>query len=210
MDSSSNSYELDDDELEELYYRPKTKADAAVDSILEWIETIVLAVFAMILIMSFVIKYVTVSGDSMNDTLFSGDRLVVSSFLYTPEAGDIVVVNSEVMQETIIKRVIAVGGQAVQINYEESTVTVDGELMSEDYVSQPMSDTGGFDKSAFDEETGVYNYVVPTGCVFLMGDNRNHSTDSRVIGVVNESEIVGKVVFRFYSENAQGKTGRVK
>lgn len=186
----------------------RSLADKAIDTILEFIETVVLAVFAMILIMTFVIKIVNVKGNSMESTLFGGDKLILSSFMYIPQQGDIVVINSQYMKETIIKRIIAIGGQTVRINYDTGTVSVGGEILDEPYVKERMTASALFSTGAYDSETGEYVYTVPAGSVFVMGDNRNHSTDSRVIGCISTDEIVGKVVFRFYSSN--GSAGRVK
>lgn len=176
--------------------------DKIVDIILEFIETIVLAVFTMILVMTFVIKIVNVKGSSMESTLSGGDKLILSSFMYIPKQGDIVVINSQYMDETIIKRVIATGGQTVQIDYNAGTVSVNDEIIEEPYLKEPMSDPG------YGVTSGVYEYNVPVGSVFVMGDNRNHSTDSRVIGCVGSDEIIGKVLYRFYSAN--GSAGKVK
>ena len=186
----------------------KSAGDKLVDIILEFVETIVLAVFAMILIMTFVIKIVNVKGSSMESTLYGGDKLILSSFMYVPEQGDIVVVNSSFMNETIIKRVIAVGGQTVKIDYNSGTVWVNDEVLDEPYIKEMMTDLDSFAKGIYNTAEGEYVYNVPAGSVFVMGDNRNHSTDSRVIGFIKTDEIIGKVVFRFYS--SKGSAGRIK
>lgn len=198
---------LDDEELFEDE-PPKSAEEKVLDTVLEWLETIVLAVFVMILIMSFVIKIINVKGPSMEKTLFDGDKLLLYSLFYEPEPGDIVVVNSDYLDETIIKRAIAVGGQTVEISYTDGTVKVDGKVLDEYYLTDEMIDTGAFSQTAYNAATDSYTYTVPEGMVFVMGDNRNRSTDSRVIGCVSETEVLGKVVLRFAS--SQGKIGFVK
>lgn len=198
---------LDDEELFEDE-PPKSAEEKVLDTVLEWLETIVLAVFVMILIMSFVIKIINVKGPSMEKTLFDGDKLLLYSLFYEPEPGDIVVVNSDFLEETIIKRAIAVGGQTVEISYTDGTVKVDSKVLDEYYLTDEMIDTGAFSQTAYNAATDSYTYTVPEGMVFVMGDNRNRSTDSRVIGCVSETEVLGKVVLRFAS--SQGKIGFVK
>ncbi len=198
--------QLDDELLEDE--PPKSAEEKVLDTVLEWLETIVLAVFVMILIMSFVIKIINVKGPSMEKTLFDGDKLLLYSLFYEPEPGDIVVVNSDYLDETIIKRAIAVGGQTVEISYTDGTVKVDGKVLDEYYLTDEMIDTGAFSQTAYNAATDSYTYTVPEGMVFVMGDNRNRSTDSRVIGCVSETEVLGKVVLRFAS--SQGKIGFVK
>ncbi len=180
---------------------------SAVSGVLGWAETLVMAVFVAILMFTFVFKIVVVVGSSMEDTLFEGDRLIISNLGYDAADGDIVVINSDVMNEVIIKRVIATAGETVRIDYNLGEVEVDGKVTKEPYIKEQMIDTGRFSEIFYDAENDCYEYDVPFGYVFVMGDNRNHSTDSREIGLVSEDEILGKVVYRFYS--AKAERGRV-
>ena len=178
-----------------------------LSSALSWMETVTLAVFAVIFMFTFVFRIVTVQGQSMEKTLFEGDRLIVAHLWYSPQRGDIVVADSSAMDQVILKRVIAVSNDVVEINYDEHTVSVNGSVIDEPYIAQEMEDTGGF-VLGHDERQGVYRYDVPFGYVFLMGDNRNHSTDSRVFGAVSQDELLGKVVYRFFSkESGIGRVG---
>lgn len=191
--------------------KKKSGADAVLDYVLEILDAIVIAVFAMIVLFTFLIRIITVSGPSMNNTLHDKDVLLLSSFAYEPEKGDIVVVESSAFGDTIIKRIIATEGQTVDIDYDAEggcKVYVDGEVITEDYIAEPMLEMQGYSKSFYDAENTVYHYEVPRGNVFVMGDNRNVSSDSRTIGFVDEDEIVGKVVFRMYSQS--GSIGKVK
>ncbi len=186
----------------------KRKRNPALETFLDWVESIVFAVFGVIFLFTFVFRIAIVHGISMNDTLYEGDVLVISHLFYTPEPGDIVVADSDVMDDIIIKRIIAVSGQNVSIDCENGAVYVDGDLVDEPYVSVRSFDRGSFDSKYYNESTDRYDYQVPFGNVFVMGDNRDHSTDSRAFGFLPKEEIVGRVIFRAYSKTAAA--GKVK
>ncbi len=196
--------EYDDDEL---YPHSESRFDKIIDAILDCFETFVISMFVLLFATTFLFKPVDVVGPSMENTLYNNDKLVLVTLFYTPRQGDIVVAQSKALDKTIIKRVIATGGQTVVIDYNENTVTVDGKLLNEEYLGgRLMTDIGTYEQN--NSSSGVYTYVVPEGEVFLLGDNRNHSTDSRYIGCLSEDEILGKVVFRYNSDYAP--IGRVK
>ncbi|MBO5448124.1 MAG: signal peptidase I [Ruminococcus sp.] len=174
-----------------------------VNEILDWCESFVFAMFIVILIFTFFFRVVLVDGDSMNDTLIDKDRLVMTHINYTPEKGDIVVINSEVIGKTIIKRVIGTEGDQIKVDYTQNTVTVNGEEISGEHNKEVMVDTGLFDIS-FQTSEGVYEYEVPDDCVFVMGDNRNNSKDSRAIGFIPEDDVLGKAVLRLFPFNGIG------
>lgn len=149
-----------------------------------------------ILMFHFLTQLVVVVGSSMYPTLHEGDLLIAWRLNYEPEQGDIVVLHKETpyIQETIVKRIIATGGQTVEIDYEENAVYVDGVRVQEDYLNQEDADM-------MEEKGDVLSIDVPEGSVFVMGDNRNHSTDSRftaALGVVDEDYIIGKALFIFF------------
>lgn len=154
--------------------------------------TIIVVLF---IINSFFIKIVVVNGFSMYPTLENGQIVLVK--LNEPlTSGDIVVFDSKKIsdtQEFWIKRVIGVEGDVVRINYKANTVTVNDELLEEPYINRkdedPMWDQ---------DETGETVYTVPYGCFFVMGDNRNHSSDSRSteVGSIPKEWILGKVIKR--------------
>lgn len=149
----------------------------------------ILAVFMLIYVLFF--RVVVVVGDSMNDTLVDGDRLLlISSTLYNnPKQGDIIVASKDSFRngECIIKRVIATEGQVIDIDFATGAVYVDGEEIEELYLASPTLDNEGM----------VFPLTVAEGCVFVMGDNRGDSLDSRSpqIGLIDEREILGKVIF---------------
>ena len=156
----------------------------------DWARSLAAAVVSVVLLFAFGVRLIGVSGPSMQDTLYTGDRLVVlGSLLSGFEAGDVVVVNdyNAELSETIVKRIIAVGGQTVDIDFASGVVYVDGEALEEPYIKEPTYTTEGTE----------FPLTLAEDEVFLMGDNRNRSTDSRSssLGPVNVGYLQGKAVF---------------
>ena len=165
-----------------------------------WLQTLVTAIVCIVLVFTFLGRVTRVVGHSMDPTLRDGQLMLVWSLGYQPQQGDIVVANDTTADsvallhgDAIVKRVIAVGGQSVDIDYVNNMVYVDGEPMEEDYILEEMR----LPNLPAMMET---HYEVPEGCVFLMGDNRNGSTDSRHIGLgpVDNDYLLGKAVFSFF------------
>ena len=169
-------------------------------SVYDWVETFCYAMALMVVLFLLVYRYVTVDGDSMRETLHDSDKLIISGLGYTPETGDIVVVKVPAYQNPIIKRVIATEGQEVEIDFENWTVKVDGVLLEEDYINRDVNYDGVNDDryvwmaSPIGER--VLRFTVEPGKLFVMGDNRNHSTDSRssTVGQVDERQGLGRVM----------------
>ena len=158
--------------------------------IYEWVQALVGSVLAVVLVFTFGIRLIGVDGRSMVPTLQDGDRLLVLDAMlcggYGP--GDIVVLRKESFLPTpIVKRVIAVEGQVVDIDFASGTVFVDGKPLQEAYINE----------RTFTEEGTVFPLTVPEGSVFIMGDNRNHPTDSRDarLGTIDRRYIIGRAVF---------------
>ena len=151
----------------------------------DWITCVVSALVCAILIFVFVGRIIGVSGDSMKNTLLDQERIVISNLFYKPKQGDIVVLTKySFLDEPIVKRVIAVEGQTIDIDFDKGEVYVDGELLHEDYIAAPTH-------RSYDV---TFPQTVPEGCVFVMGDNRNASNDSRngELGMVDRRCIMGK------------------
>ena len=151
------------------------------------VRVLVTMMGVFVLLFTFVVRVIVVSGPSMQNTLFGGDLILVWSLGYTPEQGDVVVLTQESYQEdSIVKRVIAVAGQQVDIDYDTGTVQVDGRVLDEPYIKEEML------LPSWGE--GINHVVVPEGCIFVMGDNRNHSADSRYpdIGIVDTRCVIGR------------------
>lgn len=155
-----------------------------------WLQALVAALVLLILVFTFVGRIIGVSGSSMVPTLHDGDMLLLQSIGYTPRQGDVVVLTKEfdAADGPIVKRVIATGGQHVVIDYDAGTVTVDGVVLDEPYINEPMERPMG---------ESITDVVVPEGSIFVMGDNRNHSSDSRdvTLGTVDERYVLGRAIW---------------
>ena len=155
-----------------------------------WIGTIAAVAAILVVLFGFAFPIVTVEGSSMAPTLEQGDRLLISGMFYTPTDGDVIVTtDNNTLKKQLVKRVIATAGQTVEIQ-EDGTVLVDGTAIDESYLAEPNALAGDM----------TYPVTVGDGEVFVMGDNRAHSLDSRdgAVGLIETSEIRGKVLLRFY------------
>lgn len=164
----------------------------------DWAESLVPALLIVILIFLFAFRLIGVSGTSMLPTLQDKDYLIVSKLFYDPKPGDVVVmtkegflVNQYGREESFVKRIIATEGQKVYIDYEEGAVYVDGVKQDDSFTYTLTTREGDYDFP----EGGL---TVPEGCIFVLGDNRNGSTDSRYsfVGMVDERCIIGRVLLR--------------
>lgn len=188
--------ELEDDTVSSTpLLNEDTKLRKTADWLFDFLEVFSICIACIIVVFALMFRLTRVSGESMEDTLFDKEYLVVSDMFYEPKAGDIVVIQNtslthELLKEPLVKRVIAVGGETVEVfsNGMVSVTKSDGstEVLDQHFTKkEPYSGISG-------------KYEVPEGYVFVMGDNRNHSTDSRspLVGLVDERCIFGKALVR--------------
>lgn len=209
--SGNNGFEINENlifEDNDINEEPKDKKSVSAE-IIEWLEVISTAVIAVVIIFCFIFRIATISGDSMKNTLYSGEKVIISNLAYTPKNGDIVVISRNAensikgqvsSQGPIIKRVIATGGQTVDIDFEAGIVYVDGKPLKENYTSTPTVNKA-------DIEFPLY---VPEGYIFVLGDNRTESLDSRYSqigedGLIDTRYVLGHAVFRIFPFNRIGR-----
>ena len=187
-----NKEDIDIDEI------PEEQAEKLrfAEHLFEWVEIFSSALLTVILLFTFIFRMVTVEGPSMQETLHAKDNLIISHLFYTPKQNDIVVIqvpNNPHFLDPIIKRVIAVEGQTVDFDFEDWKVYFDGEEIYEPYINRiagvwmnPSHDT--------------LPITIEPGKIFVMGDNRNNSADSRSssLGQVDVNDVVGRVIFRIF------------
>ncbi len=164
----------------------------------EWLSTLVVSILVVVLLFTFCFRMVGISGSSMEDTLQSQDRVIIRSAFYTPQVGDIVVLSRDYITEEdgtspepIIKRIIATEGQEVYLDFENNKVFVDGVALEEPYVKGVLNEG----------RVPIQNpHMVKEGCVFVLGDHRTVSKDSRTaeVGDVDSRYILGKAMVRIF------------
>ncbi len=184
MDNQNNS---------EIIKQNTPKIKNSYGEVCDWIETFVIALSLLVLLFLFLFRYVTVDGDSMTHTLQNQDKLIIVNTYGEYKTGDIVVVRVSGHDQPLIKRVIATEGQEVEIDFENWVVKVDGVALDEPYVRKETNGLMNYSQ--------YYNgpFKVGKGKIFVMGDNRNGSNDSRnpQIGQIDARRTLGKVLIRF-------------
>ena len=178
----------------------KKKRGRLLTFLYEWLEALVVAFIVISLILTFLFRIVGVEGESMQDTLNDGDRLIISNLFHRPQQGDIIVISGDRRNrdnldpggafQPLIKRIVATENQTVDI--KGGYVYIDGNRMQEDYVTS--------DTHQVSERGLSFPVEIPPGYVFVLGDNRTGSHDSRSIdiGLVNQHYILGRVILRVF------------
>lgn len=182
--------------MEKVSNNPPMVPAKGIKTLYEWLEEIVIALTLVILVFTFLFRVVTVTGESMLPNFVEGQKLIVTNLGHSVEQGTVVVITN-VLNEPIIKRVIATEGQTVDIDYETGVVYVDGEAVDE---TQFGLENGITTRPYSTLEAMVFPQTVPEGCVFVLGDNRSVSKDSRYteVGMVDTRHILGEAVFTLY------------
>ena len=163
---------------------------------LDWIETIVMAFVIVTVVFTFAARVVTVDGASMEPNYYDGDRVLVTSLAGEAKAGDVVII-VHALEETLIKRVVATEGQVVDFDNELGELIVDGQVVNGEVYGTRNGITFAPENVG---DTMDFPQTVPEGCVFVLGDHRDDSTDSRKlsVGMVDRRNILGRVVFNLY------------
>lgn len=165
-----------------------------------WVQALVMALVFLILMSTLVGRIIGVRGSSMVPTLQDGDLLLLRSVGYTPKQGDVVVLRKQTfLTSPIVKRVIAVGGQHVTVSYADQAVYVDGAALDEPYINELMRDP-------YRSDMNVLDVTVPEGSIYVLGDNRNNSSDSRyeLLGTVDTRYVLGRALWVLFPFNHFG------
>ena len=178
----------------------------------DFLEVISISLVAVLLLMTLIVRLSPVIGASMEPTLHQGDVLLVSDLFYTPKIGDIVIIQVDKptkgasLDRPLVQRIIAVGGDRVSINFKTWEIDVNGLPIDQSYLDPAKIKASAMKNYAMEtDDSGICEFTVSEGCVFVLGDNRNDSLDSRTLGEIDERCIVGRAVFRLFPLNSMGK-----
>lgn len=188
IDEEKYNDSLGEDTTEELVVtKVNLNSNPISTNIYDWVSSIIVAVIAVVVLLTFCFRIIDVDGRSMEPTLINTDKVVVTNLFYTPNDGDVVVIShGEEYDKPLVKRIIATEGQKIRIDFAKNEVYVDDKLIDEPYI---QGDTIPGDAQIPE--------VVPEGKVFVLGDNRGISLDSRYqeVGLIDETSIIGKAQF---------------
>lgn len=185
FNEDSKKYESDGRDIDKV--KVKLNTSPLSSNLYDWVSSIVVAVVTVVILLTFCFRLIDVDGTSMEPTLINTDKVVVTNLFYTPQNSDVIVIShGEEYDKPLVKRVIATEGQTLRIDFDTNQIYVDGQLIDEPYI-QGDTIKGNIDIPE----------VVPQGKVFVLGDNRPVSLDSRYheVGLIDENSIIGKAQF---------------
>ncbi len=209
FETASQGFSINTQIAEAMPENEQSEEATLTSEIFEWLDIIIIAIISVVIVFTLIFRIATITGTSMQSTLFETEKVVITNFNYTAKNGDIVVIsrNAENTVEAqqnasspIIKRVIAVAGQTVDIDFKKGIVYVDGKKLNEPYISTPTTNKHDID----------FPVYVPEGYIFVLGDNRAVSLDSRDSrigenGLIDTRYILGHAVFRIYPIDRIGR-----
>lgn len=196
MENFENNNDVIDEVVETTEKMPRWTKE-----LIDWVVVIVVALVISFLLSTFVLKFARVQGASMENTLYNNDMLYVNKLMYKPEKGDVVIVKAEDFtpdEPYWVKRVIATEGDTLYINFTTGDVYVNDEIIDEPYIAEKTKLKGKYINELGANYSRENPIVIGEGEVFVMGDNRNHSRDSRNEGPIPVEKIEGHAVFRFW------------
>lgn len=186
-DEMYNEIFNEEDTSDKAILKVKPNNNIISTTVYEWVSSIIIAVVAVVILLTFCFRLIDVDGTSMEPTLINTDKVIVTNLFYTPDNGDVVVIShGEEYDKPLVKRVIATEGQTLRIDFDNNLIYVDGELIDEPYI-----------QGATIQGNTEIPEVIPEGKVFVLGDNRPVSLDSRYheIGLIDVESIIGKAQF---------------
>ena len=207
-------------EKKDCHVQPKQnkaqKSGSFASNFFDYLEIFVLSITMVLILFTFCARLCRVDGESMKNTFEDGQPLIISDLFYTPDNGDVVVFHqTEKFQKPLVKRVIATGGQQVVLNFEQKSVVITDKNgnqidFSDEFATYYNRDKTDFGdqyewhdnlyssdnplNATYSEKDNTYTFTVPDGMLFVMGDNRNFSADSRSIGFIDERTVLGKAI----------------
>lgn len=205
MSEKQNNLTENNNEIQAGEGEVKTKASFMSETF-DWVESIIIAVIAIILIFTFLVRVTSVDGSSMYPTLVDQERLLVTDLFYSPSYNDIVILQANGLVndkgeygKPIVKRVIGLPGDKINIDFSNGIVYRNGEALETEVIDGLIYEDGHtINEYTYNSIDFTGEVTVPAGCIFVMGDNRNRSTDSRsrLVGMVDENYIIGKAFLR--------------
>ena len=181
-------------------------AHQAANEVFDWLESILTAVIAIVLIFTFILRVNTVSGESMLPTLIDGQKLIVTDLFYTPAYNDIVIIQAANLDSgiPIVKRIIGLPGDRINIDFDNGVFYRNGEQLAIEIKDGLIYEDGHTINTYTTRNLEMISgedYYVPDDYYFVLGDNRNNSKDSRLfseIGFINKNYIAGHAIFSIF------------